>query len=271
LTVKAGNTALIFNKKTGLLESVAQNGKSVSFGNGPRFIAARRGDRSMDMFYNHDDKDARSKERIYNDISGEDKLTGWSFKNLNDSIVIEATYFGNMNKVRWVVASTGEIRMDYEYRYDGTVELMGVRFDYPENQVVSKQWLGKGPYRVWQNRMQGTQWGIWENNYNDPVPGETYFYPEFKGYFADWQWFSLKTTEAVITLKNAGGNNFIGIYTPRDGRDALLYTLPESGIALLKVIPAVRNKVNATDLIGPSSQAKWVYGMQRGSVYLQFQ
>jgi len=271
LKVKTGNTALIFNKKTGLMESVEQNGKPVSFGNGPRFIAARRGDRSMDIFYNHDDKDARSKERIYEDISGEDKLTGWSCKDLKDSIVIEAAYSGNMDKVRWVITSTGDIRMDYEYRYDGTVELMGIHFDYPENQVLSKQWLGKGPYRVWQNRMQGTQWGIWENKYNDPVPGETYFYPEFKGYFADWQWLSLKTTEATITLKNDEGNNFIGIYTPRDGRDALLYTLPESGIALLKVIPAVRNKVNATDLIGPSSQAKWVYGMQQGSVYLQFQ
>jgi hypothetical protein len=46
--------------------------------------------------------------------------------------------------------------------------------------------------------------------------------------------------------------------------------LPESGIAVLKVIPAVRNKVNATDLIGPSSQAQWVKGPQKGSIYFQF-
>jgi len=271
LMVKTGATLLIFNKKNGLLESVVQNNRPVAFGNGPCFIAARRGDRSMDMFYNHDDKDARSKERIYKGISGKDQLTGWTYKDLKDSIVIEATYFGYMNKVRWTITSTGNIRMDYEYQYDGTVELMGIHFDYPENRVISKRWLGKGPYRVWQNRIHGTQWGIWENNYNDPVPGETFIYPEFKGYFAGWQWISLETTEATISIKNAGGNNFLGIFTPRDGRDALLYTLPESGIALLKVIPAVRNKVNATDLIGPSSQAQWVNGIQYGSVYLEFQ
>jgi beta-galactosidase/beta-glucuronidase len=270
LSVETGSTVLIFNKKTGLLENVEQNGRTVAFGNGPRFIAARRGDRSMDMYYNHDDKEARSKERIYEDISGKDLLTRWIYAETKDSIVVEANYAGDMTHTRWVITSSGEIRLDYEYQYNGTVELMGIRFDYPENRVLSKRWLGKGPYRVWQNRTHGTRWGIWENDYNDPVPGETFIYPEFKGYFAAWQWLSLKTSEATITLKNAGGNDYLGVYTPRDGRDALLYTLPESGISLLKVIPAVRNKVNATDLIGPSSQAKWVSGTQKGSVYLQF-
>jgi hypothetical protein len=46
--------------------------------------------------------------------------------------------------------------------------------------------------------------------------------------------------------------------------------LPESGIAILNVIPAVRNKVNATDLIGPSSQAKWVSGPQKGTIWFEF-
>jgi len=27
------------------------------------------------------------------------------------------------------------------------VDLMGVRFDYPEDQMQSKRWLGNGPYR----------------------------------------------------------------------------------------------------------------------------
>ncbi len=53
---------------------------------------------------------------------------------------------------------------------------------------------------------------------------------------------------------------YVGIYTPRDGRDHLLYTLPETGLAVLRVIPAVRNKVNCTDLNGPSAQPKWLMG-----------
>jgi hypothetical protein len=266
----AGTTTLIFSKKTGELLSVKANNKDIAFGNGPRFVAARRGDRSMDGYYNHNDSEARSKERVYLDISGKNALTGFNLEVKTDSIVVVSDYSGNMQQARWVIAADGSIRLDYTYRYDGLVELMGVKFDYPENQVKAKRWLGKGPYRVWQNRIQGTQFGIWENDYNDPIPGESFVYPEFKGYFDQWEWIDIQTTEGVIGIKNATGNPFLGIYTPRDGRDALLYTLPESGIAFLEVIPAVRNKVNATDLIGPSSQAKWVKGLQKGSIYFYF-
>lgn len=270
LQVSAGNTTLTFDKSTGLLSSVQQNEKSIAFEKGPRFIAARRGDRSMDVYYNHDDNEARSKERIYNDISGESKLTSFNFKSYTDSIVVTADYFGNMRQAKWTIQSNGEILLDYAYQYDGTVELMGVMFDYPENQVVSKQWLGEGPYRVWQNRIQGTNFGIWENDYNDPIPGETFIYPEFKGYFNNWKWLSLKTTEGTINIGNVSGSKYLGVYTPRDGRDALLYTIPQSGIAMLDVIPAVRNKVNSTDLVGPSSQAQWSEGLHRGSIRLNF-
>lgn len=50
----------------------------------------------------------------------------------------------------------------------------------------------------------------------------------------------------------------------------VLYTLPESGISVLNVIPPVRNKVNSTDLCGPSSQAKWVNGSQTGRIVFRF-
>lgn len=271
LVVSNGNTILTFDKSTGLLSSVQQGEKNITFNKGPRFIAARRGDRSMDVYYNHDDNEARSKERVYNDISGESKLTSFNFKSYADSIVIIADYFGNMRQSKWTIQSDGEIQLDYAYQYDGNVELMGVMFDYPENQVVSKRWLGEGPYRVWQNRIQGTNFGIWENDYNDPIPGETFIYPEFKGYFNNWKWLSLKTTEGTINIGNISGSKYLGVYTPRDGRDALLYTLPQSGIAILDVIPAVRNKVNSTDLVGPSSQAQWSEGLHKGSIRLNFE
>lgn len=271
LLVTAGNTILTFDKKYGTLVSIKKNGKTISFGNGPRFVAFRRGDRSMDVYYNHDDNSARSKERIYEDISGVSKLTKFDYKTLGDSVEVVANYFGNMCQVRWVVKPDGTIRLDYTYQYEGVVELMGIMFDYPEDQVVSKKWLGNGPYRVWQNRQHGTAFGLWENGYNDPIPGESFLYPEFKGYFSNWKWATFITSEGIINLKNTDNDNYLGVYSPRDGRDVLLYTLPDSGISVLKVIPAVRNKVNATDLVGPSSQAQWVTGLQKGSIYLSFE
>ena len=59
-------------------------------------------------------------------------------------------------------------------------------------------------------------------------------------------------------------NDKVGVYTPRDGRDHILYTLPETGIGIFKAIPAVRNKVNTTDLNGPSAQPYWSKG--KGSI-----
>ena len=55
------------------------------------------------------------------------------------------------------------------------------------------------------------------------------------------------------------------------GRDGLLYTFPATGISLMKVIPPVRNKVNTTDLLGPSSQAFWADGAYGGGITLKFE
>ena len=148
---------------------------------------------------------------------------------------------------------------------------MGVKFDMPETDVESKQWLGHGPYRVWKNRVHGPQLGVWSNDYNDPVPGESFIYPEFKGYFAGVQWMKLKTKNGTITLQPGTDSEYVGVFQPKDGRDQLLYTLPETGISLMQVIPAVRNKVNTTDLNGPSAQPVWAHGTYVGEVTLHFE
>ena len=225
LTVKANKRTFIFSKKDGQLKGVSVDNRKISFANGPRFIGARRADRSLDQFYNH----------------------------------------------QWTISPSGDLVLDYTYNFSGVVDLMGICFDYPEDQVISKRWLGAGPYRVWQNRIHGTQYDVWENDYNDPIPGETFTYPEFKGYFGDVSWMNIRTKEGIISLTNETPDAYVGVYQPRDGRDRLLYTLPESGISLLNVIPPVRNKVNSTDLCGPSSQPKWVNGPQTGRIVFRFE
>ena len=186
------------------------------------------------------------------------------------NLILTANYkLGNLDKAQWTIHPDGMATLDYTYNFSGVVDLMGICFDYPEEQVLSKRWLGAGPYRVWQNRIHGTQYDIWENDYNDPIPGETFTYPEFKGYFGSVSWMSIRTKEGTISLTNETPDSYIGVYQPRDGRDRLLYTLPESGISVLNVIPPVRNKVNSTDLCGPSSQPIWVDGSQTGRLVLR--
>lgn len=271
LTVKAAARTYIFNKKNGRLFSVSMHNRKINFGNGPRFIGARRADRSLDQFYNHDDANAKDKERTYLEFSDAAVLSEMKIEKENENLVVTAFYkLGNLDKVQWTITPMGDVVMDYVYNFSGVVDLMGICFDYPENQVEGKRWLGDGPYRVWQNRLHGTQFGVWENDYNDPIPGETFTYPEFKGYFAHVEWMDILTKEGTICIKNETPDTFVGVYQPRDGRDRLLYTLPASGISILNVIPPVRNKVNTTDLCGPSSQPKWVDGQQAGRLVLRF-
>lgn len=40
---------------------------------------------------------------------------------------------------------------------------LGVSFDYPEDQVTGLTWLGRGPHRVWKNRIQGTAFDLSES------------------------------------------------------------------------------------------------------------
>jgi hypothetical protein len=244
----------------------------ISFANGPRFIAARRADRSLDQFYNHDDEQAKAQDRTYKEFADAGVLTSVDVNEQGSNLVVTANYKrGNLDQARWTIDPDGTATLDYVYNFSGVVDLMGIRFDYPQEKMVSKRWLGAGPYRVWQNRLHGTQYDVWENDYNDPIPGETFTYPEFKGYFAAVSWMNLRTQEGEISLTNHTPHTYVGVYQPLDGRDRLLYTLPQSGISVLNVIPPVRNKVNSTDLCGPSSQPRWVDGVQKGTIVFRFE
>ena len=272
ITVKANGRTFVFSKKDGQLKDVSVNNRKISFANGPRFIGARRADRSLDQFYNHDDEKAKAKDRTYSEFTDAAVFTKLDVKKEGGNLILTANYkLGNLDKAQWTIHPDGMATLDYTYNFSGVVDLMGICFDYPEEQVLSKRWLGAGPYRVWQNRIHGAQYDIWENDYNDPIPGETFTYPEFKGYFGSVSWMSIRTKEGTISLTNETPDSYIGVYQPRDGRDRLLYTLPESGISVLNVIPPVRNKVNSTDLCGPSSQPKWVDGSQTGRLVIRFE
>ncbi|HEY6915381.1 MAG TPA: glycoside hydrolase family 2 TIM barrel-domain containing protein [Paludibacter sp.] len=271
LIVTAGKNKYAFSNKNGELKEVSVDGKKISFANGPRFIAARRADRSLDQFYNHDDEQAKAKDRTYTEFTDAAVFAGFDVKTLGNNLIVMANYkLGNLDNAQWTISPDGTLTLDYSYNFSAVVDLMGVKFDYPEEKMQHKRWLGAGPYRVWQNRIHGTVYDVWENDYNDPVPGESFTYPEFKGYFANVNWINLKTSEGEISITNETPNSYVGVYEPRDGRDKLLYTLPKSGISILNVIPAVRNKVNSTDLNGPSAQPKWVDGVYSGRIILKF-
>lgn len=271
--VKAGNVTYKFSATDGTLASVTTRKGDYKFDGGPKFFAYRRSDRSFDQFYNHDDPEAEKKKTTYTEYADQGKFVSLTSKDgVNDTLIVTAEYaLGSLQKAEWHIASDGGARLVYTYNFNGVVDLMGVKFNLPESEVESKQWFGHGPYRVWKNRVHGPQLGIWSNDYNDPIPGESFTYPEFKGYFAGVQWMKLNTKTGTITIQPGTDKEYVGVYQPRDGRDQLLYTLPETGISMMQVIPAVRNKVNTTDLNGPSAQPVWARGTYVGEVTLHFE
>ena len=64
--------------------------------------------------------------------------------------------------------------------------MLGINFDFPEGEIRSVTYMGKGPYRVWKNRLKGGLFGVWHKKYNNTETGESWNYPEFKGYYADF-------------------------------------------------------------------------------------
>ena len=260
-----------FDAQTGLLNGVEIGGRHISLTGGPRFVAARRSDRSLDQFYNHDDKQAEKKKTSYTSFQDVGVFCG--LDTVSAQRIVARYKLGCMDSVVYMLdESKGSIAIEAYYNFEGVVDLMGVMFDYPEEKVLSKAWVGKGPYRVWQNRQHGPQFGYWQNDYNDPVPAESYIYPEFKGYFGDVNCMSLRTQEGTVKVLNMQPElDYVGVYEPRDGRDHILYTLPQTGLSLMRVIPAVRNKVNTTDLNGPSAQPYWASGQYVARFALVFE
>lgn len=258
LTVSSGNRTYTFDKKTGYLNGIQVGGKTISLSGGPRFVAARRSDRSFDQFYNHDDKQAEKKKTEYTLYQDQGKFSGFTTREDGNLLTLTAHYaLGTLDSVSWTFGRGNGVDVSADYNFGGVVDEMGIMLDYPEDKVQAKSWVGCGPYRVWQNRMQGPQFGYWTGQYNDPIPGESWDYPEFKGYFANVRWMTIQTSEGAITIEPKCSSDFVGVYQPRDGRNHRLYTLPETGLSIMRVIPSVRNKVNTTDLNGPSAQAFW--------------
>ena len=290
IAVHRGAQQLRFDKNTGLLLDVrgGAGGKQIPISGGPTLVAYVRDNR---RFINllPPPNDAAN---VSNGIARA-KVTADTMP--DGSVVIVAEYpasarkkgvasdapTGQLNKITWTIPAGDDagVRLDYEYTFEGRADLLGVNFDVPENAVREKHWLGRGPWRVYRNRLEGGKLGVYSQKYNDPIPGQTYIDgPEFKGYFRDWRWLVLKTTGGSIWLENnappnAGpinnGAPYIGLWRPRDGVPMMM-EFPDTSLTLLDVIPAQGSKFDNGDRAGPQAETPKVSGKRGGSVTLRF-
>jgi hypothetical protein len=250
--IESAPFTLTFDNKTGLLREVRKGKQVYPLSNGPRLLAYRR------------------KERRFEAIGELGNLLAFQVAepNVASDVLATARYDGPLQKITWS-RSGDALLLSYQLAYEGVVDIFGIQFDMPESALQSKRWVGRGPYRVWQNRLKGGIFDLHEVRYNDPVPGETYAYPEFKGYFGEWQWLELATTSGRIIVENVGAVPYFGLQRPQGGANPVL-DLPDVGLAFLSVIPAMGTKFDEPVVLGPQSQPRHLSGMQHGSVRFRF-
>ena len=179
-------------------------------------------------------------------------------------MLARAVYDGALREITWSIRDD-ELVLRYVIDYRGAADLLGISFDYPEERIREKRWVGAGPYRIWKNRDAGVTFGLHAAAYSRAVPGETYAYPEFHGFFGDWQWLELRTSDGDIAARNDGGIPYFGLYTPPGGEKPIL-ELPELGLSFLHAIPPIGTKFALPDVLGPESQAAQIAGEIRGAV-----
>jgi len=243
-TVSAGEYTFSFDKSNGRLISVHHGEYRIPFGNGPRFVA--------------------------NDI--EDNVSKCTLKiTEQDTAVVIAVQNHPCLNYFWTIYGD-RLKLDYTYSHEGEVDYMGISFDYPETRVFEKKWLGRGPYRVWKNRIKGTTMDVWHNTYVNFKVNTAWDYPEFAGYFADVNWVRLLTQDGPITIVSAVDDLFLRLYSQEDGDNPRHTKMirPPGDISFLHAIPAIGTKFKPAEELGAMSEPFPAEGEYEGVLYFYF-
>lgn len=191
----------------------------------------------------------------------------------SEEAVFCARYKGGADSIVWRLTSQGLLYMDAvllnrasggggfdDAFMDTEVYNLGLTFSYPERICKGMKWLGRGPYRVWKNRIPGTNYGIWHKDYNNTVTGESYdnlVYPEFKGYHANMYWATFESDTAPFTVYSRTDGIFYRVFTPEEPKGSAKRTMPEfpeGDISFLLDIPAICS-FKPIEQQGPNSQS----------------
>lgn len=195
-----------------------------------------------------------------------------TLRETSEEAVYCARYSGGVDSIVWRLTDEGLLHMNAlllnrasggqgfdDAFMDNEVYNLGLTFSYPETACTGMRWLGRGPYRVWKNRLAGARYGIWHKDYNDTVTGaefETLVYPEFKGYHGNLYWATLENPTAPMTVYALSDGIFLRLFTPREPAEAKTRTMPEfpeGDISFLLDIPAIQS-FKPIKQQGPNSQ-----------------
>jgi hypothetical protein len=230
LIVSCDGIKYYFDKTTGYIEKVAKPKGDISLSGGPVLAGVKT------------------------------SLKEFTFKAAGTQYVVEAAYEGDATlHIKWIFNPGHPVKLEYNYSQTGDVDFTGISFNYPEAKITGMKWLGRGPYRVWQNRLKGQKFGVWHKACNNTITGETWGYPEFKGYHAEVNWLVLENKESPFTVYTTDKNLYVQMLHPAREKDALKNNnveppFPAGDISFLNAISAIGTKFQPAKVMGPQSQ-----------------
>lgn len=244
VTLTGGQVTVTFDRGTGMIKSVRNAAADpLSFSGGPVFTSGKATAEDM-------------------------QLSG-------DTVVFH--YNGDMKEVKWYMDNNGWLRMEYNWELKRDAPFAGVSFNYPEQYMLSAKWLGKGPYRVWKNRLQGVTLNVWENAYNNASAGSApWQFPEFKGYFSDVVWMEFNTVQGKFYAGTSDPGLYVRLFDFYGVKDVKPNPgLPPGDISFLETIPPVGTKLafnitNGTAALGPASELNHPTGMHTRTLFFYF-
>jgi len=228
LKVTTGKLVFEFCKTSGYLEKVISNGTEIPFNNGPRLTGPKPDFKSF------------------------------SYHSTAEGMAIEPVYENRFQQLKWTVMKNGILKLECSYYPPYLSDFMGISFHFPEDRVTGMTCMGYGPYRVWKNRMKGNTLAVWHSAYNNTITGETYQYPEFKGYHKGFYWASIETTDKDFSILCATPDIFLRMFTPESPHGApnsnTSPAFPEGNISFMHEISPIGTKFKKANQLGPMGQ-----------------
>ncbi|SHH55832.1 glycoside hydrolase family 2 protein [Flavobacterium johnsoniae] len=244
ITLKGNNVTVILNTATGEIQKISNKTAVIPLTNGPRPIGMKA------------------------------KLKDIQISQEAEKAICIVNYSGGLSSIKWIMEADGRFKMELlalknasgGEGFDGAffedkINAFGITFRFPEQEANGIKWFGRGPYRVWKNRIKGTTYGFWEKEYNNTITGESFenlIYPEFKGYHANLLGASLKAGTSSFKVFSESDNLFLRLFTPDLPKNGFPGSspqpdFPEGDISFMYEIPAMRD-FKPLEQQGPQSQ-----------------
>ncbi|HEY4148166.1 MAG TPA: glycoside hydrolase family 2 TIM barrel-domain containing protein [Chitinophagaceae bacterium] len=246
LVVKTNEAAYYFDKATGGLRQVLAGQKQFALSNGPFQAGVPHILRELKHY-----------------TAGKD-------------YIVEPVYETDSFRVKWIFSPGLPAKLEYSYCQKNDADFTGIVFSYPEDSITGMTWLGNGPYRVWKNRLKGGRFNVWHKDYNNTVTGESWLYPEFKGYHSNMYWVKVQQGADAFTVYTESDNIFLQMLAPKApvgaGNSNTSPAFPGEMIGFMNSIPAIGTKFKPASDMGPQSQRNTMlnYTPVSGTLWFDF-